>query len=141
MTLPTVGPTDQDEYNLWAFLLGGAPVENGRDPALADFPQFNVGLLRRLVMNTPGDPIGPAQRFNPVPAATQLTVPDRAVAAALTVEAQAIRYRVDGTLPTATVGTPLAVGSSILLTGRATMTSFKFIEQVAGTVVNVDYYT
>lgn len=51
-------------------------------------------------------------------------------------EAQAIRWRSDGTAPTAAVGYPLAVGGEL----RYTMAQFpklQIIGQVAGAIVNI----
>lgn len=71
-------------------------------------------------------------------ASTALTVPAGAVLAIINCEAQAIRFRDDGTAPTAAVGFPLAVGSLFTLEGR--LESYLFIAQVAGAVLNVLYY-
>lgn len=54
-------------------------------------------------------------------------------------EVQAVRFRDDGTDPTATVGYPLAVGVEYVYTGRS-FTALKFISQTAGAVLNVLAY-
>lgn len=51
-------------------------------------------------------------------------------------EAQAIRWRSDGTAPTATVGYPLAVGAELRYT-MAQLTQLRVIAQTAGAIVNV----
>lgn len=54
-------------------------------------------------------------------------------------EAQAIRWRDDGTAPTTTVGQPLAVGAELQYTARG-MNALQVISQVAGAKVNVVAY-
>lgn len=78
------------------------------------------------------------QQITSLSAATGLTVPARATTAVIIPEAQAVRYRDDGTNPSATVGQPLAVGVSITYTG--TLSAIKFIEQTSGAKLNVLYY-
>ena len=53
-------------------------------------------------------------------------------------ETQAVRWRDDGTAPTATVGMPLATGVDKVYTGD--FSAIKFIEQVAGAKLNISYY-
>lgn len=53
-------------------------------------------------------------------------------------EAQAIRYRDDGTAPTATVGQPVAVGVSVLFGGN--LSALRVISQTAGAKLNVLFY-
>lgn len=55
----------------------------------------------------------------------------------VTVEAQAVRYRADGTAPTATVGLPLAVGTQVVF-ALTDFTKLQFIESTAGAILNVD---
>jgi hypothetical protein len=52
--------------------------------------------------------------------------------------AQAIRWRDDGTAPTAAVGYPLATGVDLVFTGD--FTRLRLIAQVAGAVVNLVAY-
>lgn len=78
--------------------------------------------------------------------ATALTVPARApdgskqqaTFAIITPEGQNVRWRDDGTDPTASVGMPIYVGTSLLYDGN--LTNIKFINMVAGGKVNVSYY-
>lgn len=70
--------------------------------------------------------------------ATALTVPAGACVAIIACETQAVRWRDDGTNPTASVGYPLAVGAELEYTGQLNL--IKFIEQVGGGVINVSYY-
>lgn len=51
-------------------------------------------------------------------------------------EAQAIRWRSDGTNPTATVGYPLAVGAELRYT-MAQIPKLRIIAQAAGAIVNI----
>jgi hypothetical protein len=54
-------------------------------------------------------------------------------------QTQAIRWRDDGTAPTASVGYPLAVGAELRYTARG-MQNLRVISQVAGAIVNVIAY-
>ncbi len=54
-------------------------------------------------------------------------------------ESQAVRWRDDGTDPTAAVGMPLAVGQTLIYTAKQ-MSQLKFIEQTASAKINVAYY-
>jgi hypothetical protein len=53
-------------------------------------------------------------------------------------QTQGIRWRDDGTAPTATVGYPLAVGSELRYTGA--MNALRVISQTAGAIINVVAY-
>ena len=57
----------------------------------------------------------------------------------ITPQTQAIRWRDDGTAPTASVGYPLAVGDELRYTGL-NMPALRVISQVAGAVVNCVAY-
>lgn len=61
-----------------------------------------------------------------------------AVVLRIVAEAQAVRWRDDGTAPTATVGQPLAVGTELVYT--AASANLRFISQTAGAVLNVTVY-
>lgn len=141
MTTRTEGPTDQDTFNLWALLLGGVAVDNGRDPGVDDIPPFNPGVLRRLLANFGGDPIAHRTTLNAPAAATFLTVPDRANSALVSVEVQPVRASFAGDVPTAAVGLLLPVGTLLQLTGRATLTGAQFIQTAAGAIVTAEYFT
>lgn len=71
-------------------------------------------------------------------AATALTVPAGAAYAVIQVEAQAVRWRDDGTDPTAAIGMPVAVGTTFTYEGP--LARIKFIEAAAGAILNVTYY-
>lgn len=82
------------------------------------------------------------QQITTVSSSVGLTVPTTCggppTLAVITAEAQAVRYRDDGTAPTATVGMPLAVGAA--LTYEGTLTAIKFFEQAGGAKLNVLFY-
>lgn len=71
-------------------------------------------------------------------AAKSLTVPTGAVYAEIAVEGAAVRWRDDGTAPTAAVGMPMAVGTHRFHT--ALLSALKLIEQAASATVTVAYY-
>lgn len=54
-------------------------------------------------------------------------------------EAQPLRWRDDGTNPTATVGMNLLVGSALEYDGS--LTAVRFIAAAAGAILNVSYYS
>jgi hypothetical protein len=63
--------------------------------------------------------------------------PEDATSALVQAESQAVRYRDDGTDPTASVGATLASGDSVVLTGD--LSSYKFIEQAASAKLNITF--
>lgn len=86
------------------------------------------------------------QQITGMAASTALTVPVRDTnglvstpsVAMIIPETQAVRWRDDGVAPTATVGMPLAVGTTLMYDGD--LTRIRFIAQVAGAILNVSYY-
>lgn len=72
-------------------------------------------------------------------AATALTVPAGTSLALVTTESQAVRWRADGTDPTASVGYPLPVGAE-LQCDTAQLVAIKFIQQTATATLNVAYF-
>lgn len=79
------------------------------------------------------------QQITVLTASTGLTVPAGAATAVVNVESQAVRWRDDGTAPTATVGMPLAAGSTYTFT-ISQLSVLRFIEQAVGAKLNVSYY-
>lgn len=71
--------------------------------------------------------------------AQALTVPAGTTLILITPEAQAIRYRDDGTLPTSAVGYPTPVGGELRYTGQ-NKSAIRIIGQAASAIVNVMYY-
>ena len=78
------------------------------------------------------------QQITSLSASTALTVPGGATMALIVSEAQAVRWRDDGTAPTASVGMPLAVGTSLSYDGD--LKAIRFIQQAASATLNVSYY-
>jgi len=86
------------------------------------------------------------QQITSLTGSTALTVPTRDLngltckpsIAIITPEGQAVRWRDDGTAPTASVGMPLAAGVTLQYDGD--LTEIRFIEQVIGAKLNVTYY-
>lgn len=78
------------------------------------------------------------QQITSLSSSTALTVPVGATMALIVAETQAVRWRDDGTAPTATVGMPLATGTSLSYDGD--LKAIRFIQQTASAVLNVSYY-
>lgn len=69
------------------------------------------------------------------------TIPSNANKAVITVQTAGIRYKNDGTNPTATVGHDMRIGSVIFLNGRNAVLNFKAIKSGStNSKINVDYY-
>lgn len=79
------------------------------------------------------------QQITNLSAAVGLTVPAGANLALITCETQAVRWRDDGTDPTATVGYPLPTNAELQFTGEQ-LSRLKFIEQAASAKLNICYY-
>ena len=87
------------------------------------------------------------QQLTSLSSSTGLTVPQKdlnglagsATFAVIRCETQAVRYRDDGTAPTASVGMPLAVGDVLEYDGD--LNKIRFIEQAASAKINILYYT
>lgn len=82
-------------------------------------------------------PVG-YQQITSASTSQALTIPANARWAIIVPESQAVRFRDDGSDPTATVGTPLAVGQPLLYTGN--LKAFRVIEQTASAKINVSFY-
>lgn len=86
------------------------------------------------------------QQITSLSASTGLTVPSvdlnglacKPSIAIITAETQAVRWRDDDVAPTATVGMPLAAGSTLQYDGD--LSKIRFIEQTASAKINVTYY-
>lgn len=72
-------------------------------------------------------------------AAVGFTIPAGTTHAVVTAETQAVRWRDDGTDPTAAVGMPIAVNTPTTFS-QAQLPRVKFIEQAASTKLNITYY-
>lgn len=79
------------------------------------------------------------QQLTSMTSATPLTVPPGANAALLVAEAQNVRFRDDGTAPTATVGQLLKPADpNLFYTGA--LGALQFIAATGGAILNVTYY-
>jgi hypothetical protein len=58
--------------------------------------------------------------------------------AVITAETNGVRWRDDGVAPTASVGMPLAAGSTLQYDGD--IRKIRFIEQTASAKLNISYY-
>lgn len=84
------------------------------------------------------NPLGHQQITN-VSAAVGLTVPVGAVWALIRCEAQSVRWRDDGTNPSATVGMLMLAADVPFLYG-GTLTAIKFFETAASAKLNIAYF-
>lgn len=137
------GASDMDDAlgNLFSYLLGGPYFTARGEAGSPGYAAGAPGLLRRLLENYPGEPVGPSQQLAALNAVTRLTVPDGALSCLLTVEVTSVRMTVDGTVPTAGLGLLLTSGTVLALTGRPTMQGAQFLQTGAGAVVDVAYFT
>jgi hypothetical protein len=99
----------------------------------------NDSLIRRE--GIPAQTLTPVgyQQITDLDPAVGLTVPAGARIAVIQAEAQAVRWRDDGTDPTAAIGMPLAVGVAFTYTGD--LAEILFFEQAAGAKLNIAYYS
>jgi hypothetical protein len=87
------------------------------------------------------------QQITTLTASVGLTIPPRApdglnakpVFALIIAEGAPVRWRDDGTAPTASVGMPLAVGVPLQYDGD--LTKIRFIQQSASGILNISYYS
>lgn len=79
------------------------------------------------------------QQLTSLGSAATLTVPTGATCALLSAEAQTVRFRDDGTAPTASVGMPLLVASPPQ-PYCGTLSALQFIQATSGGILNVLYY-
>jgi len=78
------------------------------------------------------------QQITSLSAATGLTPPKGATMALIVPLTQGIRWRDDGTNPTASVGMPVAANAYFNYDGD--LNRIKFIEQTASAELNISYY-
>ena len=72
--------------------------------------------------------------------ATALTVPTGATIAVIEVEAANVRWRDDGTSPTASVGMILSPNNVLTISGAAELAAIKFILQSGSPILDISYY-
>lgn len=122
----------------------GAPHWPGRphtrDTGEARVPWYSTHLERRLIQANLGDPLGVAINLAPLAAATGLAPPPNAVAAVVSVEGAPIRYTTTGATPTATVGTLIAAGSVLTITGSASLLAFQAISAGGAATLQGEFY-
>ena len=78
------------------------------------------------------------QQITSLASSTALTVPGGATLAVIQAEGADVRWRDDGTAPTATVGMLLPAGAELRYTGA--LAALRLIQASAGATVNVSYY-
>lgn len=78
------------------------------------------------------------QQITSLSASTALTVPAGATRAIIIAESQGVRWRDDGTAPTASVGMVLPV--LVTLSYDGDLNRIRFIQQAASATLNVSYY-
>jgi hypothetical protein len=78
------------------------------------------------------------QQITSLGTAQSLTVPGTATVAFITVEGAAVRWRDDGTAPTASIGMP--VGTGVQITYSGTLSAIQFIQQAASATLNISYF-
>ncbi len=85
-------------------------------------------------------PVAGSQEALAIVAATALTIPAGATVAWVTVEGQPVRFRCDGTAPTTTLGSLLAVGSLTQFRVNG-LTACQFIQTTATATLDVEYFS
>lgn len=78
------------------------------------------------------------QQITDLSSSIGLTVPSGATLALIVPEAQNVRWRDDGTAPTASVGMPVFVGASLSYDGD--LNRIRFIQETASAKLNISYY-
>lgn len=78
------------------------------------------------------------QQITSLSSSTALTVPSGATRAIIISESQSVRWRDDGTDPTASIGMLLPV--LVTLSYDGDLTKIRFIQQTASAILNVSYY-
>lgn len=111
-----------------------APVEN--DLTWVQ-PEAQVSLCAGYI-GSPLDPLG-FQTITVAGTSIGFTLPAGTRMAVASVQVDNIRYRDDGTAPTATVGTLVTAGSSIVVCAPSTG-PFRMIRQTNSATVSVSYY-
>lgn len=119
----------------------------GDDPALPENRPLRPRKFRgptiteRVGDNNWGDPVGPRQSLVVSNAAVRLTPPADARAAMVTVDTNPVRFTVDGTTPTAAIGTPVAAGGALEITGDISLRGIQFIRSAAAdATLQVEYF-
>jgi hypothetical protein len=90
------------------------------------YAQYAAGSMASAISLNTSPAVGVA-----LPAGTRFAL--------ITVEGAAIRYREDGTAPTAAIGQPMSPNAAPLMYSGA-LSAIQFIQQSAGAILNVSYY-
>jgi hypothetical protein len=86
-------------------------------------------------------PLSPMQSGLTLSSAQHLTIPSGATYAVVCASVQAVNYSIDGTtVPTSSIGMPLASGSCVPLAGAAVLAAFQAIQQVSGATISASYF-
>ena len=96
------------------------------------------GMTPCFIPEAPLYPLG-YQQITSLSSATALTVPTGANKAVIRNETQSVRYRDDGTSPTASVG-QLMLAADLPLVYSGVLSNLKFIETTSGAKLNILYY-
>jgi hypothetical protein len=81
------------------------------------------------------------QQITSLATAQSLAVPAGTKLIMITPSGAAVRWRADGTAPTATVGYPLSAGVELRFTGTfASMQALQFIQQSASATLDIAYF-
>lgn len=79
------------------------------------------------------------QQITSLAAAAALTIPAGCSVAVIQAEGQPVRWRDDGTNPTASVGMRILVGGELVYDATG-LTTLRFIEEAASAKLNISYY-
>lgn len=97
-----------------------------------------MGVGQQGFFGTYSKPLG-YQQYTSLGSATSLSsIPAGATYAVITVEGAGIRWRDDGVAPTASIGMPVASGSSFSYEGS--LGTIQFIQQIASATINITYF-
>jgi len=84
-------------------------------------------------------PLGYVQITNLSSAVGLGSIPVDTVMCLIAAETSGVRWRDDGTSPTASIGMPMAAGQEFQYTSPD-LTKIQFIQQAAGAILNVSFY-
>jgi hypothetical protein len=85
-------------------------------------------------------PVAGSQEALGVATATALTVPAGATFATISVETQSVRFRCDGTAPTATTGTLIPANTLAFILQVTPLTACQFIQTAPTATLDVEYW-
>lgn len=108
------------------------PVVSG---AVVPCPGSTSGCFKPPVA---GIPLGYQQMTSLASATALPSIPTAAQEALIICTGQSVEWRDDGTAPTATIGMPLAVNTTLVYTGQ--LSAFQIIQTAATATCNVSYY-